>query len=144
MRARSWSKRVVDLRGAFAGIRASAFKVNGPGNAGTILVEVGTLTLSGGAAIGSTTAGTGQAGSITVQATGAITLAGVDSRLDSITVGRGKAGDILVEAGTLTLTGGARIDTSTDPPALHDRARGRGEHHSAGHRGASGASPRRA
>ena len=106
---------VVDLRGAAAGIRASAFKPNGPGNAGTILLEVDTLTLSGGATISSTNAGTGQAGSITVRATGAITLAGVNSRLNSLTVGRGKAGDILVEAGTLTLTGGASITTSTDP-----------------------------
>jgi filamentous hemagglutinin family protein len=65
----------------------------GAAKAGDIAVRVGTLTLTGGSQISSGTSGAGQAGSVTVTATEAITLSGRGSSLDSSTEGRFGAGD---------------------------------------------------
>jgi filamentous hemagglutinin family protein len=112
---------VLRATGDFAGIRTFAFKEGGPGKGGDIRVEVGTLMLSGGATIGSSTFGAGQGGSVTVQATEAIIRETITrangqrqiSGLESTTLGSGKGGDIRVEVGRLTLTEGARIDSSS-------------------------------
>jgi large exoprotein involved in heme utilization and adhesion len=102
---------LMSLMGNFAGIRSQA---DGRGDAGEVEVQVGTLTLSGGATIGtSTTRATseGRAGSVTVTATEAIMLAGQNTEIGSNTVGRGDAGRVSVSAPVLRLQEGASIRT---------------------------------
>jgi large exoprotein involved in heme utilization and adhesion len=88
-------------------IRAEAL-VGSQGKAGKIHVQAGTLTLSGGAIITTSTAGAGQGGNVTVQATRALTLKedGTEIRARAMQDSQGAAGDIDVQVGTLTLTGG--------------------------------------
>jgi large exoprotein involved in heme utilization and adhesion len=109
--------------GRFAsGIFASAQGVGqGVGDAGTVLVEAATVTLTDGAQIGSTTFGSGRGGSVTVRATEAVTLKGftlvgsafIPAGISAITLGAGDAGAVLVEAATVTLTDGAQISSGT-------------------------------
>ena len=101
----------MSLMGNFAGIRSQA---DGSGDAGNILVDVGTLTLSGGAVIGTSTTrptATGRAGNVTVIATEAITLAGQRTEIGSTTRGISDAGQVFVSASVLRLQEGARIRT---------------------------------
>jgi filamentous hemagglutinin family protein len=111
---------VLCAMGDYAGIRAFAY--NGLGKGGDVLVKVGTLMLSDGAIIGSSTQGMGRGGSVTVEATEAIirdTIINADGTvhqycgLESSTSGDGQGGDILVKVGTLTLSGGAYINSSS-------------------------------
>ena len=103
---------------AGATIEAEAF---GAGRAGDIVMHVGTLTLTPGAKISSTTTGTGQGGDIVVTATQGMTIAGantMDNPLDLAglfagTFGRGNAGRVTITTPTFTLTGFASISPST-------------------------------
>ena len=103
---------------AGATIEAEAF---GAGRAGDIVMHVGTLTLTPGAKISSTTTGTGQGGDIVVTATQGMTIAGantMDNPLDLAglfagTFGRGNAGRVAIATPTFTLTGFASISPST-------------------------------
>jgi hypothetical protein len=85
------------------------------GNAGSIAVQAGRLTLTGGAQIDSGTRGAGLGGHTTVVANDALSLDGGGSGLFSqaSSGSGGNAGSIAVQAGRLTLTGGAVIDSST-------------------------------
>jgi large exoprotein involved in heme utilization and adhesion len=112
------------------------------GDAGNIVVEGGSLTLTDGAQISSSTFGEGRSGTITVAATDSISITGGASALFSNTANRGdagrlsistprltmdegdiqtnaapgssgSAGSIDVRAGRLTLTGGAQISSGT-------------------------------
>jgi large exoprotein involved in heme utilization and adhesion len=94
------------------------------GHAGAVVVEVGTLTLSDGGQIDSSTQGAGHGGHVTVRAQGTMTLAGRGqgeggggqgqgqgqgrqaSGIFSDTRGRGDAGSIAVSAATLELNDG--------------------------------------
>ena len=51
----------------------------GAGNAGTLTVQTGRLTLTGGAQLSSDTQGSGAAGALTVEATEALAISGRDS-----------------------------------------------------------------
>ena len=86
-------------------------EANSQGNAGSLEVRVGRLTLSGGARIDTTTRSKGSGGQLTVTASDAITIVGTDSEgnpsaLFSNTGGGGDAGQLIVSAPTLHLEGG--------------------------------------
>ena len=112
------------------------------GDGGAVTLHVGTLTLTGGAQLSTSTRGTGRGGPLTVAATEAIAIGGLNSGLLSNAFNLGDAGEIVVLApavtmdkgliqaqassesrgnagginmrvGRLTLTGGAQLSTST-------------------------------
>jgi len=90
------------------------------GNAGNIAIETGRLQLEDGAAIVSETLSSGNAGNLTVRASGAIELRGntpfsISSRLLSRSTGgaTGNAGDLTLETQRLLLDDGAAILTGT-------------------------------
>jgi large exoprotein involved in heme utilization and adhesion len=107
------------------GLLASAQPGSG-GNAGDIRVEAGSLTLTGGAAISSTTSGTGKGGMVRVAVAGPLTLSGTSpdgtlaSTIDATTRGTGEAsgdgGAVLVEARTVRIADGAQIRSNTRGP----------------------------
>jgi filamentous hemagglutinin family protein len=113
------------------------------GNAGSIAVQAGRLTLSGGAQIDSGTRSVGRGGELAVTATEAIAIAGQSSGLFSNTFdlgdagrlsistplltmdagliqanaelgSRGNAGSLEARVGRLTLTGGAQLSSNTE------------------------------
>src|SRR5262249_52820464 len=111
------------------------------GDAGSIEVRAGRITLTGGAEIASSTLGTGRGGEVTVMATDAISLSGqsgftsnafgsgdacrlfVSTPILTMDEGliqtianpgsSGNAGSIEVQAGRVTLTEGAQISSTT-------------------------------
>jgi filamentous hemagglutinin family protein len=101
----------------------------GDGNAGVVTVAVDTLQLGDGAQIrsfsggfddnnnGALVAGSGNAGSVNVVATGTVTIAGTSglrpSGLLTETRGSGAGGDVRLQAASLNLTDGATISSST-------------------------------
>jgi large exoprotein involved in heme utilization and adhesion len=97
-----------------------AAETTGTRQAGAITLNAGSLTVIEQAQVtsSSTGAATGAAGIVTIQglagtgtAAGTVTLS--DSALLTRTAGAGRGGDVVVETGTLTLTEGARLDSST-------------------------------
>src|SRR5262245_42484455 len=68
------------------------------GDAGTIAMGAGRVTLTGGARINSITWGAGRGGSITVTTTDAVAISGSTSGLFTNTAGQGLGGDIAVQA----------------------------------------------
>ena len=133
----------LDMRNAGAILAVTS----GAGSGGDIAVEVGNLTLTGGAEINGTTRGPGPGGNITVTAHNSLSIFGRSSEpflslsglvtnaldagpaghivvatptlqmddgvIQALTLGRGSAGEIRINVGSLTLTGGAAISTST-------------------------------
>ena len=90
------------------------------GNAGNISLEVGRLTLTGGAQIGSNSLGAGHGGTITVTATEAVSLA-ENARIDASGAGGGtvviRSGRLLVDQSTIaanTLGGAHSAGTGID------------------------------
>ena len=86
----------------------------GSGNAGHIRLEVGRLTITDGAQIdtGTASGSRGQAGTITIQATDAVTLASTDvteARLVSRAAGSGNGGQITIATPRLEVASGGRI-----------------------------------
>lgn len=98
------------------------------GDGGSILIEARSVMMTGGAEIGSSTAGSGQGGTTTVQATDTVTVAGADTGvLDGIPSGihadtlgvevnAGNGGAIRVEARSVQITEGAEISSRTRGP----------------------------
>jgi large exoprotein involved in heme utilization and adhesion len=88
---------------------------SGKGNAGNIGISSRTLSLAGGAQISSSTFGKGDAGNITVNATDNISLNGKGSAiLSQVEEGaEGNGGQVKIDTGSLNLTNGAQIDSST-------------------------------
>jgi large exoprotein involved in heme utilization and adhesion len=101
----------------------------GDGDAGAIVVRVGSLRLTGGAQIrsfsggfdeftGELVVGNGAAGSVSVDATGSVTTSGASasgrpSGLLAETRGAGAGGDVSVRASSLTVSDGATISSSS-------------------------------
>ncbi len=88
-----------------------------PGRPGAIVIEVGTLTLEGGAQIDNSIRGPGQGGSVTVTASDSVTItgssaAGNPSRFFGQAEGEGTAGSLTILTPTLRMDGG-RIEFST-------------------------------
>ena len=97
----------------------------GSGNAGRLEVQVGRLTLSGGARLSSSAFGQGRGGDLRVTATDAIVISGRDSQgqpsgLFSDTSGSGDAGSLFVSAPTLRMEDGGlmRAASLTGPLSL--------------------------
>jgi len=84
----------------------------GSGNAGTVTVSAGSVTVQGGARIASSTAGKGRGGDVTVAATSDIRLAGTEPQITAISTGTGAAGSIIVSTPQLFLRNGASISTA--------------------------------
>src|SRR6185436_6165886 len=89
----------------------------GDAPAGNIQITADRLRLTNGAQI--TSAGgdpgfTGQGGDIAIAVTGTMSMDGTPTRVTSKAYGDGNAGAIGISAGNLSLTSGARIDSSSD------------------------------
>jgi filamentous hemagglutinin family protein len=98
----------------------STVDILGVGNGGNIDVNAGSLSLSNGARIDSSTNGQGNSGNITLNISGAVTFegfgefvpSGVSSTVGFLDLGNG--GNININAGSLSLSNGAQIDSSTN------------------------------
>ncbi len=108
-------------KGVASGIITGAAE-NSQGNAGTIEIETGTLSLKDGANLNATTQGSGQGGNIVVRAKEGVTLSGTDSgkkQGSSIAANTrakengGAGGTIVLQAKELTLNDGAVITSTT-------------------------------
>ena len=103
-----------------SGIIASA-DGTASGNAGSVIVRAPQITLTGGAEIASTTAGTGAGGSVDVTTPGALVLdgqgvAGTQIAASATGSQSGPGGSVTVAANSLTISGGAQIASSTAGP----------------------------
>ncbi len=112
----------VTISGPESGIFSSS---DGSGNGGSIQLEVGSLTLTDGAAIdsGTTLTSSGKAGSITVNASDSITLSSnglLESRIVSQSKGSGISGSISITTPLMEVATGGRISATTivDPGAI--------------------------
>ncbi|MBD2729725.1 filamentous hemagglutinin N-terminal domain-containing protein [Nostoc sp. FACHB-892] len=97
------------------------------GNGGNIAIDSGSFSLQNGAALVASTYGQGNAGSVTVRARDAVTLAdnaSIFSRVERGGVGKG--GNIDINAATLSLSDGAQLQTLT-PGTSPTQAAGRGD-----------------
>ncbi|MUG92802.1 filamentous hemagglutinin N-terminal domain-containing protein [Scytonema sp. UIC 10036] len=86
----------------------------GIGNGGNINVSTGSLSLTDGAQLSASTFGTGDAGSVLVQAKDSVSVTGnsyIFSNVGSRGIGNG--GNINISTGSLSLTNGARLSAST-------------------------------
>ena len=86
----------------------------GRGSAGEIRINVGSLTLTGGAAISTSTTGAGQGGNVIVTAADLLSISGHDangvgSGITSGTFGSGVGGNIVLQAQRLELNDGGTI-----------------------------------
>src|SRR5207237_618902 len=91
------------------------------GNAGSVTVSAGTLTVEGGAQIASTTAGPGKGGEIDVTVANGVTLSGTGPNGASgisaaaLPGSSGSAGPVVLKAGgAIWLSGGAQVTSSTE------------------------------
>ncbi|MGH7095774.1 MAG: beta strand repeat-containing protein, partial [Stellaceae bacterium] len=116
----------VDVAGAlsvgnFAIITSNA-NPRSTGNAGRVSVTAGSLSLSGVGQIATTTFGAGNGGNVTVDVAGALTIDGRDRGVPSGILSSadpgstGNAGQVAVSAGSLSVTNGGEISTSTFGP----------------------------
>jgi filamentous hemagglutinin family protein len=101
--------------GAFSDVNAGAI-----GRGGNITIDTGSLFLTNGAGVSASTFGRGDAGNIAITATDAISMDGdtssgfpsaVDSEVYPGAIGQG--GEIHINTGSLSLTNGAVVTTST-------------------------------
>jgi filamentous hemagglutinin family protein len=95
------------------GISAAAEK-GSSGQAGEVaLITGGAITLSGGAQVRSTTAGTGKGGSVQVTAQGPLTLSDAGTGVVASSTAGGEAGSVTVNAPQIALMTGAQIASIT-------------------------------
>lgn len=89
------------------------------GNAGNIAISTGQLRGLDGGIVGSATFGTGDGGDVSVSATDAIELSGVEptrftpSSVSASTFNAGNAGSLAIATGRLVVRNGGRVDSST-------------------------------
>jgi filamentous hemagglutinin family protein len=96
------------------------------GDAGNIIIETPGLSLREGAIIAANTEGAGDGGTVRIETSGTAEFSGVNLRgenedgfgsgIYAFSKGEGKAGDIFLHAGSLSLTNGALITSSTLGP----------------------------
>ncbi|NEP59337.1 MAG: filamentous hemagglutinin N-terminal domain-containing protein [Symploca sp. SIO2G7] len=102
----------VSLSGQNTGM-FSAVGTDAQGNALGILIEAGSVSMTDGVQLNSSSLGQGDAGIVSIETAGTVSLvnsfilSGVD------TTGVGDAGGILIEAGSVSMTDGATITTQT-------------------------------
>jgi large exoprotein involved in heme utilization and adhesion len=92
-------------------------EASGAGDAGDVELRAGWLTLTGGAAISSTTFGSGLGGTLMITTTDTITISGQNSGLFSDTKGSGQGGHINLRARELRLTERAMISATSSGAA---------------------------
>ncbi|MBY0578024.1 MAG: filamentous hemagglutinin N-terminal domain-containing protein [Burkholderiales bacterium] len=102
--------------GAVVNIGNSYTKSNG--SSGTITVNVGDLMLRDGGHISAATAGGSAGGTLHVNASGSVSIGGIDpfgglSGLDARTMGSGAGGDIWLHTGNLAMSAGGSIQAAT-------------------------------
>jgi filamentous hemagglutinin family protein len=116
--------RIALLQGALVTVETA-----GSRNAGEIAVRGGQLTLRSGSRLSANTSSRGEGGRIVVTAPTVSLME--EGRIEAGTDlgSSGNGGEIAVQAGRLTLTGGARISTSTNGPGRDgDRGGDRSDH----------------
>lgn len=90
------------------------------GNSGDLTIRTPTLSVMNGAVLSASTFGQGNAGDVTIQATGLVSIDGVGSNGLPSAVGSqvgpgasGDGGDVTITAGTLSVTNGALLSTNS-------------------------------
>ncbi|MEQ9000947.1 MAG: filamentous hemagglutinin N-terminal domain-containing protein [Coleofasciculus sp. B1-GNL1-01] len=108
-----------DSQGFVSGI-FSRVKSGAMGNSGGVEIETGSLSLSNGALINTSTEGEGDAGQVIIRVTDSLLLDGEDSQGFGSSVfsrvesgAKGNSGGVDIESGSLTATNGGRINAST-------------------------------
>ncbi|MCL1469918.1 filamentous hemagglutinin N-terminal domain-containing protein [Argonema antarcticum] len=98
----------------------SRVELGAVGQGGTVNITTGSLRITNGAVLGASTLAQGNAGTVTINARDTISLDGVGSNGFPSAIGSsvesgavGKAGDINITTGSLSLTNGAQLNTST-------------------------------
>ncbi|GAA6614751.1 hypothetical protein [Scytonema sp. NUACC26] len=106
----------------------SNVQAGGVGNGGSVNITAGTLSLTNGAQISASTFGSGDAGSVFVQADEAVSLAGRNTTIFSSVEagGVGNGSSINITASSLSLNNGAQLQTSVYK-ASGSLAAGRGD-----------------
>ncbi len=107
---------VVDIAGEKNGFSSGIRSIVGTGtegNGGSITIDAGSLKLSDRAQLSASTFGTGNAGNVKVSATDAVSLSNANIFSTVRAGGNGQGGNIDINAGTLSLTDGAQLATST-------------------------------
>ncbi len=103
----------VVLAGQNAGM-FSAVGADAQGEALGIVIEAGSVSMTDGAQLNSSTFGQGNAGIISIETTGSVSLANNSSILSDVQeTAVGDAGGILIEAGSVSMTNGATLTTQT-------------------------------
>ncbi|MBW4634873.1 MAG: filamentous hemagglutinin N-terminal domain-containing protein, partial [Iphinoe sp. HA4291-MV1] len=106
----------VELAGSNTSIFSSV-DTGAMGNGGNITISSGSFSLSDGAQLIASTFGQGNAGNVTVDVTGPITIVGVNDKFSSAILsaveagGVGKGGNINIKAASLSLKDGAQLVT---------------------------------
>ncbi|NMF83364.1 filamentous hemagglutinin N-terminal domain-containing protein [Nodosilinea sp. P-1105] len=101
---------------AFSDVGAAA-----EGTGGSVIIRTGSLIVTNGAGLNANTFGTGNAGNVEIEARDSVVFDGTstDGRFRSATFSRvgpmaeGVGGNVLISTGSLTITNGARLNTST-------------------------------
>ncbi|NET60538.1 MAG: filamentous hemagglutinin N-terminal domain-containing protein [Symploca sp. SIO2E6] len=91
----------------------SAVGTEAQGNAFGILIEAGSVSMTDGATLNSSSLGQGNAGIVSIETTGSLFLANSFILSGVSTTGVGDAGGVLIEAGSVSMTDGATITTQT-------------------------------
>lgn len=100
------------ISGTNTGISSSSLSPGAAsGDAGTVRLSGGSLSMANGGQIASNTTGGGRGGDVQVAMTGDVLLEGAGTRISATASGRGDAGSILVVADAVELKNGAQIST---------------------------------
>jgi large exoprotein involved in heme utilization and adhesion len=87
---------------------------NATGNSGDLIITTGSLSVTDGSQLQASTRGQGNAGSVIIEARDHVWLDGDTAVFSSVErTGRGKGGDIRITTGTLLVTNGAQLISST-------------------------------
>jgi filamentous hemagglutinin family protein len=104
---------------SFEGLPSTAFSAVNPGavgEGGDITITTGSLALADGAQLQAFTAGQGNAGNVTIAASGSVTLDGDSSGIfNTVSAGAvGNGGNITINAGSVSVSNGAELQTLTE------------------------------
>ena len=110
----------VDSRGSDSGVN-SQVSAGAEGDSGGVIIDTGSLSLTNGGLVSASTFGRGNAGSVEITARDSITADGEDSLQSSFSgvssqvnpKAVGNAGGVIINTGSLSLTTGGTVSTST-------------------------------
>jgi filamentous hemagglutinin family protein len=100
----------IDIADKLSGVNSLVTKP-ATGNAGSIAIEAGSLSLKNGAGILSVTTGKGNSGNTLITTKGSVSLVGGD--ISTNTEGLGKAGNVNINADSISLQNGATVSASS-------------------------------